>query len=77
MREIFFKIFGEHEATDLTKISMFSWHHILYLVIILGIIVALGIIFFKKRTFNKIKTFKYYCYYYSCKLSWRLLLTTI
>lgn len=49
MREIFFKIFGEHEATDLTKISMFSWHHILYLVLIVGIIVALGIIFFKKE----------------------------
>lgn len=49
MRELFFKIFGEHEATDLTKISMFSWHHILYLILIVGAIVALSIIFFKKE----------------------------
>lgn len=49
MRELFFKIFGDHQANEYTQISMFSWHHILYLVVIVGIIVALGILFFNKE----------------------------
>ena len=48
MRELFLKIFGNKEAGEFTEISMFSWHHILYLVLIVGVIVALSIIFFKK-----------------------------
>ena len=50
MRELFLKIFGNKEAGEFTEISMFSWHHILYLVLIIGVIVALSIIFFKKST---------------------------
>ena len=48
MRELFLKLFGNHEANEFTEISMFSWHHILYLVLTVGIVVALSIIFFKK-----------------------------
>ena len=34
MRELFFKIFAPHPETDFNKMSMFSWTHILFLVLI-------------------------------------------
>lgn len=49
MREFFIKLFGDHEANEFTEITMFSWHHILYLVLIVATVVALSIIFFKKE----------------------------
>ena len=53
MREIFLKIFGEHPSNEVTKISMFSWHHIIYLVLIIGAIVALSLIYFSKSNARK------------------------
>lgn len=53
MRELFLKIFGEHPYNDVTEISMFSWHHILYLVLIIGTVAALTVIFFKKENVEK------------------------
>ena len=49
MREFFLELLGEKLANEHNGISMFSWTHILYLVLIVGIIVALSIIFFKKE----------------------------
>lgn len=48
MREFFVKLFADQPANDFNGISMFSWTHILYLVLIVGIIVAVSVIFWKK-----------------------------
>lgn len=53
MRELFFKIFGEKPENDFNKIEMFSWTHILYLVLILSVIFVLTILYYKKRLKNK------------------------
>ena len=53
MRELFFKIFGEKPENDFNKVEMFSWTHILYLVLILSVIVILTILYYKKRLKNK------------------------
>lgn len=58
MRKLFLKIFGEHPATDVTKMTMFSWHHILYLILIIGTIVLLTILFNKKEQSKKEKLLK-------------------
>ena len=58
MRKLFLKIFGEHPATDATKMTMFSWHHILYLVLIIGTIVLLTFLFNKKEQSKKEKLIK-------------------
>ena len=58
MRKLFLKIFGEHPATDATKLTMFSWHHILYLILIIGTIVLLTILFNKKEQSKKEKLLK-------------------
>ncbi len=55
MREFFLELLGEKLANEHNGISMFSWTHILYLVLIVGIIVALSIIFFKKEESTKTK----------------------
>ena len=57
MRELFLKIFAEIPATENNGISMFSWSHILYLVVIFGI-VALAVVdvyFIKKEESHKTK----------------------
>lgn len=48
MRKLFLKIFGEHQANEFNGISLFSWTHILYIVLILLTIVILTYIYFKK-----------------------------
>lgn len=48
MRELFLKIFGEHQASENNGIALFSWAHILYLVLIFGTIVLLTILYFNK-----------------------------
>lgn len=55
MRELFLKIFSEHPANEFNGISMFSWTHILYLVIIVLTIVIITIIFRKKELSTKEK----------------------
>lgn len=52
MREFLIKLFGEHPANDVTGISIFSWTHIAYLVLIFASAAALIIVYFK-RDLNK------------------------
>lgn len=49
MRELFIKIFGEKPANEFTELSMFSWTHILYMVLIFGTVVAITYFFRKKE----------------------------
>lgn len=53
MREIFLKIFEDHKADETSKISMFSYHHIIYLVLIFGAVVLLTILFKNKNEEKK------------------------
>lgn len=53
MREIFLKIFGDHKADETSKISMFSYHHIIYLVLIFGAVALLTILFKNKNEEKK------------------------
>lgn len=55
MRDLFLKLFGDRPANDFNKMYMFSWTHIFYLVVIIGIIVLLTILFKKKELEKKIK----------------------
>lgn len=55
MREFFLKLFGEKLAGEFDGISIFSWTHILYLLIIVGVIVLLTIIYRKKDLTIRIK----------------------
>lgn len=55
MRELFLKIFDELPANDFNGISMFSWTHILYLLIIVLAIAAITILFWKKSSETKEK----------------------
>lgn len=53
MRKFFVDLLNGPKATENNGISMFSWAHILYLVLIIGCIVALSIIFIKKKQTTK------------------------
>ena len=55
MRELFLKLFGEKPANEFNGISMFSWTHILYLVLIIGVIVLLTFLFRKKDLSFRVK----------------------
>lgn len=55
MRKLFLKIFGEHPANDFNGISMFSWTHIFYLLLIVATITVITIIFWKKEEGTKEK----------------------
>ena len=59
MRELFFKIFAPHPETDFNKMSMFSWTHILFLVIIFGTIVVLVLLFKNKKAECKTELLKW------------------
>lgn len=48
MRDLFLKIFGEHTASENNGISLFSWAHIFYLVLILLTIILLTYLYFNK-----------------------------
>lgn len=48
MREFFLKLFADQPANEFNGISMFSWTHIFYLILIFGAI-ALVTIFFRKK----------------------------
>ena len=52
MREFFLKLFGDKPANEFNGISMFSWTHILYLVLIIGVVVLLTFLFRKRFLFN-------------------------
>lgn len=55
MRELFLKIFGAHEASSNNGIALFSWAHILYLVLIIASVVVLSVVYFKKDKAKKDK----------------------
>ncbi len=55
MRELFLKIFGHKPENDFNKIEMFSWTHILYVFVILLIIAAVAILYYKKVLKDKNK----------------------
>ena len=54
MRKFFVDLLNGPVANENNGISIFSWAHILYLVLIVGCVVALSIIFFKKQQSTKI-----------------------
>ena len=60
MRELFLKLFGEKPANEFNGISMFSWTHILYLVLIIGVIVLLTFLFRKKDLSFRVYTLYYF-----------------
>lgn len=55
MREFFLKLFADRPANEFNGISMFSWTHILYLVLIFGAIALITVLFRKKDLSVRIK----------------------
>ena len=55
MREFFLKLFADRPANEFDGISMFSWTHILYLVLIIGAVVLISLLFRKKDLSVRIK----------------------
>lgn len=55
MRDFAFQIFGDRPCNDVTKIYIFSWTHIFYLLLMIASVVVLTILFRKKSMETKVK----------------------